>query len=64
MRKLVTFLIVLIIQISIIFALYKWYVNYDNNSLSPKEVNTDNLIKQPSMAKKNQYCKTRKNIGS
>jgi serine-type D-Ala-D-Ala carboxypeptidase (penicillin-binding protein 5/6) len=60
MRKLVTFLIVLIIQISIIFALYKWYVNYDNNSLSPKEVSTDNLIKQPSTAKKISTAKQEK----
>ena len=34
MRKFITFLVVLIIQIAIIYGLYRWYVHYDTNSLN------------------------------
>ncbi len=37
MRKFITFLIVMLIQIGIIYALYRWYVSYDSNSLNTKE---------------------------
>ena len=51
MRKFITFLTVLIIQISIIYGLYKWYVSYDTNSLTTKNSNTESPA-PPSEAKK------------
>ena len=45
MRKFITFLIVMLIQIGIIYALYRWYVSYDSNSLNAKkEVTAEQTI--------------------
>ena len=61
MRKFITFLIVLIIQISIIYGLYKWYVS--SNSLNTqKNIETKSSAEQPSVAKKYNTAKQKKEI--
>ncbi len=47
MKKFFTFLIVLIIQIGVIYGLYRWYVSYDSNSLNIESSDTGNSALQP-----------------
>ena len=52
MKKLMTFCIVLTIQIGIIYGLYKWYVSYDSNSLNAQRNVTVNPTKDTTITNK------------
>ena len=65
MKKFFTFLIVLIIQIGIIYGLYRWYVSYDSNSLNIESSDTGNSALQPPFqARQNDAAELKKTITS